>query len=647
METPDNVVASYESAVKIILQWDVSTARGQKMFDGEDHNGINQYLRAVDEIHRSMELTTVFDDDKSKSKTNSVLEKAMARLEEEFVNILTGTGNIHPSYSTSSSSVTDSINYELVEEDYLDYDIVPSEEEINDLRSIAERMDSVQCVQVYRRVRKGIVDVCFQRLGIEKLSIQQIWRLEWQVLEVKIRQWIHAAKFCVQIFFPKEKQLCEQILASLETVAIDYCFTEIVRDATVQLFDFVDAISTSRLSPERLFKFIDLHEALSDLLPEVDTLFQSKSAEPIEIEVVESPIQIRAVEILSQLKEAVKGTLLQLEKEVCHKQSTILVPSGIIHSLTRYVMDYTIWVSEYKHSLTSIIVSKPSTYLKYFDDETIIHMDYIEVEGQTPLALHLIWIIQNLVRQLNVESNHHDDVDLAFSFMVDNALYILQKIIGCPELRMMVGNHLLHKLYRFLIHYVRVSTLRIESSMRRKKLGTSGCCSSGMSRIGLRETWLLSVFSFGFMPTRRDPGESSSSNLVERDQEQVEEDILLRDLFVPPPAPPPPPPKKNELDDTLYHIAKFVKLMPTLFEGGPDPLVADSFMDRVEKHINAMNLATDKLKITLATYNFVGDAEIWWKTVSHTHNLDTMTYATFKKLYYEKYFPTPKRREGV
>ncbi|XP_059654277.1 uncharacterized protein LOC132300995 [Cornus florida] len=85
--------------------------------------------------------------------------------------------------------------------------------------------------------------------------------------------------------------------------------------------------------------------------------------------------------------------------------------------------------------------------------------------------------------------------------------------------------------------------------------------------------------------------------------------------------------------------------MPTLFEGGPDPLVADSFMDRVEKHINAMNLATDKLKIILATYNFIGDAEILWKTISHTHNLDTMTYDTFKKLYYEKYFPAPKRRE--
>ncbi|XP_059654581.1 uncharacterized protein LOC132301335 [Cornus florida] len=85
--------------------------------------------------------------------------------------------------------------------------------------------------------------------------------------------------------------------------------------------------------------------------------------------------------------------------------------------------------------------------------------------------------------------------------------------------------------------------------------------------------------------------------------------------------------------------------MPTLFKGGPDPLVADNFMDRVEKYLNTMNLATNKLKITLVTYNFVGDAEIWWKTISHTHNLDTMTYDTFKKLYYEKYFPAPKWRE--
>ncbi|XP_059671074.1 uncharacterized protein LOC132316616 [Cornus florida] len=164
------------------------------------------------------------------------------------------------------------------------------------------------------------------------------------------------------------------------------------------------------------------------------------------------------------------------------------------------------------------------------------------------------------------------------------------------------------------------------------------------------------------MPPRRDLGESSSSNLVERDQEQVEEDVLLR-VLVPPSGgqargtneplpqisevvpPPAPPPEKSESVKTLYHIAEFVKLMLTLFKGGPDPLVVDNFMERVEKHLNAMNLVSDRLKIILATYNFTGDAKIWWKTVSHIHNLDTMTYDAFKKLYYEKYFLAPKWRE--
>ncbi|XP_059638972.1 uncharacterized protein LOC132281272 [Cornus florida] len=111
---------------------------------------------------------------------------------------------------------------------------------------------------------------------------------------------------------------------------------------------------------------------------------------------------------------------------------------------------------------------------------------------------------------------------------------------------------------------------------------------------------------------------------------------------MPPPA---PPPEKSESEQTLDHIAKFVKLMPTLFEGGPDPLVVDSFMDRVKKHLNAMNLALDRLKIILVTYNFTGDAEIWWTTMSHTHNVDTITYDAFKKLFYEKYFLVPKKRK--
>ena len=76
-------------------------------------------------------------------------------------------------------------------------DLVPCEV-VGDLRSIAERMIGSgylrECVQVYGSVRKSAVDVNFRRLGIEKLSIGDIQRLDWETLEGKIRRWMVTCK---------------------------------------------------------------------------------------------------------------------------------------------------------------------------------------------------------------------------------------------------------------------------------------------------------------------------------------------------------------------------------------------------------------------------------------------------------------------
>ncbi|XP_059628583.1 uncharacterized protein LOC132271270 [Cornus florida] len=39
------------------------------------------------------------------------------------------------------------------------------------------------------------------------------------------------------------------------------------------------------------------------------------------------------------------------------------------------------------------------------------------------------------------------------------------------------------------------------------------------------------------------------------------------------------------------------------------------------------------------------DTEIWWKTITHTYDVTTITYDVFKQLFYEKYFLVPKKRE--
>lgn len=524
MEPPENTAGAIESAEKIILRWDSTAseeARERMIFDS-DRQEIDRYLQAVDEIQRSMESVTVTDD---QNKVNGAIQIAMARLEDEFRNILIShTGPVEAESlveSVRSTPRADSTGVDFPEEDYSfedsvvskevevefhvgesssrssssskyqsttsirEIDLIPSEA-IYDLRSIAERMISAgyfrECVQVYGSVRKSAMDASFRQLGIEKLSIGDIQRLEWEVLETKIKKWIRAAKVCIRILFASEKKLCEEIFEGLGTASDDSCFIETVKGPAIQLFNFAEAISISRRSPEKLFKILDLHDALSDLLPDVDVVFESKSAESI---------RVQAAEIQSRLAEAARGILSEFENAILREPSRIPVPGGTIHPLTRYVMNYISLISDYKQTLIELIVSKPPTGSRYSGDPTTPDMEFAELEGRTPLALHLIWIIVILQFNLDGKSKLYKDASLAHLFMMNNVHYIVQKIKGSPELREMIGDDYLKKLTgkfrQAATSYQRATWVRVLYCLRDEGLHVSGSFSSGVSKSALRE----------------------------------------------------------------------------------------------------------------------------------------------------------------
>ncbi|KAL2462477.1 exocyst subunit exo70 family protein D1 [Forsythia ovata] len=535
MEPPgENPAASvtFDSAEKIILRWDSTVsedARDKMIFEGDRHE-IDRYLHAVDEIQKFMESTTVSE------SSSSALQIAMARLEDEFRNILLShtspveTGSLidptNSSIHSASTSRTNSIefnsksNEEEFKEDssgniviegnvvkilehqesssssagsmykstssIREIDLIPSDA-IYDLRCIAERMIAAgylrECIQVYGSVRKSAVDASFKRLGIEKLSIGDIQRLEWEVLETKIRRWIRAARICIRVLFASEKRLCEQIFEGLGTSTDDACFMETIKGPTIQLFNFADAISISRRSPEKLFKILDLHDALMDLMPDIEVVFESKSSESI---------RVQTVEILSRLAEAARGILSEFENAVLREPSRVPVPGGTIHPLTRYVMNYISLISDYKQTLIELIVSKPSTGSRYSSDPNMPEMDFAEVEEQAPpLALHLIWIIMILQFNLEGKSKHYKDASLAHLFMMNNVHYIVQKIKGSVELRQMIGDDYLKRLTgkfrQSATNYQRSTLVRVLHCLRDEGLHTSGSFSSGVSKSALRE----------------------------------------------------------------------------------------------------------------------------------------------------------------
>ncbi|KAK9734440.1 hypothetical protein RND81_04G139800 [Saponaria officinalis] len=542
-----------ESAEKIILRWDstVSEEARDKMIFSADRHEVDRYLQAVDEIQRSLHSTSLSSPPPSTPPTTATttIQIAMARLEDEFRTILlsssaavdaesllvdtpratsqssdhfadaaaaavsddAGSSRGGGSGGSGSSSFTRSMRLST---SIREIDLISSDG-VADLRSIAERMIAGgylrECVQVYGSVRKSSVDASFRNLGIEKLSIGDIQRLEWDALENKIRHWIKAAKVCIRVLFASEKRLSELIfdglnssssssslnvpaLFSLSSPSRSYsfsssyseaCFLETVKGPAIQLFNFAEAISISRRSPEKLFKILDLHDVLADLLPDIDVIFESKAAESI---------RVQAAEILSRLAEAARGILSEFENAVLREPSRVPVPGGTIHPLTRYVMNYISLISDYKQTLIELIVSKPSSSSnsRYSGELSVPDFDFSELqEERTTLALHLIWVIVILESNLEGKSQHYRETSLAHLFMMNNMHYIVQKIKGSPELREMIGDEYLRKLtgkYRVAAtNYQRATWIKVLHCLRDEGLHVKGSFSSGVSKSVLKE----------------------------------------------------------------------------------------------------------------------------------------------------------------
>ncbi|CAN8321876.1 unnamed protein product [Cochlearia groenlandica] len=526
MESPaihseDSNTTAFETAEKLILRWN-STAKEESkenMIFQSDREEVDLYLSAVDEIQRH-----IISDDEAKAR--STIQIAMARLEDELRNILLNQSSstfvpdslllIDSSSSSSSSSFASHADFEDEEEEEGEVDLVlpyGSEsgsgsnrlsrrrrsksksttsireidlilpEAVSDLRSIVKRMIvagySRECLQAYANARRSAIETIFKKLGIVKLGIGDVQRLDWEALEVKIRRWIRAAKVCVRVVFASEKRLSEQVFEEEEE---DMGFVEIVKGSALQLFAFPEAISISRRSPEKLFKILDLHDALADLLPDIEEIFSSVSSETV---------IVQATEIQSRLAEAARGILVEFENAIFREPSIVPVPGGTIHPLTRYVMNYLNLISDYKQTLVDLIMSKPCAGLKCTNDPNKPDMDLSELQGRSPLALHCIWTMVMLQFNLEGKSLHYKDESLSHIFVMNNVHYIVQKVKSSPELREIIGDIYLRRLTGIFRHaatkYQRATWVRVLNSLKDEGLHVSGSFSSGVSKSALRE----------------------------------------------------------------------------------------------------------------------------------------------------------------
>ncbi|CAL5370727.1 unnamed protein product [Camellia sinensis] len=470
------------------------------------------YVKAVDETRKLIErleslcLSRDSDENGILRRAHDVLQTAMVRLDEEFRHMLVQNRQPfepeHVSFRSSEEDVVDENSFvsfgDDSVEDVLQRDSISRGSEefiidlvhqavIPDLKCIANLMfDSNydrECMQAYISVRKDALDDCLFILEVEKLSIEDVMKMEWGSLNSKIRRWIRAMKIFVRVYLASEKWLCDQIFGDLDSIS-SICFAEASRASMLQLLNFGEAIAVGPHQPEKLFRVLDMYEVLADLGPDIDALYTND---------IGSSVRTECQDVLRRLGDCVKATFLEFEHAVASNISTNAFAGGGIHHLTRYVLNYMKTLTDYSASL-NLLLKDPKiedTVSSSPDLNPVNEED--DVSGSTsncvsPMSLHFRSLISILECNLDDKSKLYKDDSLRHLFLMNNIHYMAQKVKSC-ELRNTLGDEWIRKQnWKFQQHamnYERATWSSILSLLREEGIYNSG--SNSISKTLLKE----------------------------------------------------------------------------------------------------------------------------------------------------------------
>ncbi|KZV51635.1 exocyst complex component 7-like [Dorcoceras hygrometricum] len=422
-----------------------------------------QYLKAVDEVRKLIEmmegksLYNSSDDDVAfLRRAHDILQTAMGRLEEEFKILLVQNRQpFEPEYmsfrsndddtidagsiiSSGDDSVEDLVQRESMSRASEDYIIELVHPDVTrDLKSIAHLMyDSNygrECSQAFINVQKDALDQCLLILEMEKLSIEDVLKMDWHGLNSKIRRWVRAMKIFVRVYLASEKLLTDQIFGELESLS-SVCFAESSKTAILQLLNFGEAIAIGPHQPEKLMRILDMYEVLADLVPDIASLYPGEAG---------SCVRTECEDVQQRLGDCAKATFNDFERAVASNSSTNAFSGGGVHPLTRYVLNYIKTLTDYSKTLDVILQEGEK------DDPALVSPDSSPLSEEeknvngasypSPMVVHFRSLISNLESNLYEKSKLYKDEALQHLFMTNNIHYIAKKVKE-SELRTMLGD---------------------------------------------------------------------------------------------------------------------------------------------------------------------------------------------------------------
>ncbi|KAL4189150.1 hypothetical protein AMTRI_Chr08g164070 [Amborella trichopoda] len=437
-------------AQDMIMKWDANSSAYAKitsLFHSNRKEG-KEYLRRVGELRKVMNAIVAADASSPKLvHAQKLMETAMKRLEKEFYQILASnrdhldpesvSGRSSARASTSDSEPNDSEDDEIqrADESIAEVERVSSLA-MSDLQSIAECMISSgygkECVKIYTLVRRSIVDEGLYKLGVER-SISA-HKVDWVVLEMKIKVWLHAARVALKTLFAGERILCDHVFASSDSIR-QSCYSEIAAEAALSLFSFPESIAKGKRAPERMFRMLDMYDAISDLWPEIDAVFSDE---------VMASVRSKALSALVKLGETIRLLLSDFESAIQKDTSKTPVPGAGIHPLTRYTMNYLGFLADYQDALGEICADWPLNVPESLPEGLLEYSADSLNSPTSAAAARLSWLVLVLLCKLDGKAQHYKDVAQSYLFLINNLNYVVAKVQG-SELGFLLGEEWIAK----------------------------------------------------------------------------------------------------------------------------------------------------------------------------------------------------------
>ncbi|GAA0153449.1 membrane traffic protein [Lithospermum erythrorhizon] len=461
-----------ERAEPMFMKWNPDSTTFSKVTSLFYHskNEAKDFIKCVNNLQKAMRFLASENPSSEKlASAQNLMQIAMKRLQKELYQILSmNRAHLDPeSVSTRSSRSSALSNFSDSDfEENQESEIVEVEDvstiAMSDLRTIAECMITSgyakECLKVYKIIRKSIIDEGIYKLGVEKISPSHMNKMDYEVLELKIKNWLNAVRVAVKTLFNGERILCDNVFASNESIK-DSIFSEISGEGGVILFSFPENVvkntKKSKKSPEKVFRVLDMYSSMANLWPEIESIFALQS---------NSSVKSQAISTLIKMGQFVRESLSDFEAGILKNTSKSIVAGGGIHPLTIEVINYLTLLGDYSTILTDILADMAPPVRSSLPELLFGNSDSIEMYPEdtrvSGISTRLAWLVLVLLCKLDSKAKSYKDISLSYLFLANNLQYIIVKV-NMSNLKNLLGDEWLtnheKKVKQFASTYVKLA----------------------------------------------------------------------------------------------------------------------------------------------------------------------------------------------